>query len=828
MSAIEYLKKNFSMACKTIFWDFGRYACFFVLLFLLQCLFSTVLILRVNNLQTENDYLENQYTNQEGYVYHITLQGLSESQHSVIRAAERSFDEESAYFSVVGGTRYTRHLTDGSTYIVYDLEIQFLKPDLKACYRQFSNSYFERLEDLNDRTKFVAVTTPLLDSAMNAALQQAGTWILAAFLLGLSTLMLWVLRSRLTSHYRFNYGIYLSYGATFGRLFMTAAFEMLILNTMLFLPSALTGHLAAWLIHRKSGLPFAIRADMACLALAITLTASMIAVFIDFRRTASRAPVRLLASADNKDVISSPRTSADIFTRTFPEGIERLTRVRFRKYIAGLLTFALLFSTLSAGAAYLSALVRTAMDAPSPEYRLIFAPTVTKIKVPIEEETDGESIETLPPDGETAAPTSPDEDGEEGKYRTETVITYDYSFDGEVAELIGSLPGIGWIRKSCTTAAISINSHILIEKDRVKKSAGGVAVGSEIAFANVDFSALDEQIIAALMAEGAKITGNLSDVLENENMIAICDTFNNTRKLKLKVGDTVRIAYACDPEYAGKSNNAETLFVSTDDLLRDRLSDYRFLYRTYTVGAVVSGLATEGDFPVYLSPAGYTRLTGNEVRFTEAEIVLDKNADKKDLHRLDSELRRMQDVLSNLIVSDLDQAISKQVAENKNPTSILLFLALVLMAASPLIWILSQTLFYLRRRGEMRMYLSMGSELSKVKKIFLSDGLFFGLLGMGVYLILSSAFTGLIYKLANNPYVFQLVSGSGEAFYFRYTYPWLTVLVGMLLMGISGWISVWLPWRSFEKACPQIYGGKGGLGSARKNKKSDQSRKERA
>lgn len=823
MSPVEYLKKNCSMAKKTVFWDFSRYACFFVMLILLQTLFSTVLILRVNNQRTQREYLESLYTNEQGYVYHAVLQGLSADQYAYVLAVERAQapsgadqqDTGNYDFAVVGGMETTHHLTDGSTYAVYDLEIQFLKKDLRGCYNRFSELLFEPLEKMNARTRFTCVETPLLDASLNAVLRTAGTVLLIVFLLALSTLMLWVLRSTLTAHYRFTYGIYLSFGATFGRLFATAVFEMLILNVLPVIPSALIGHLAAWLIHRRSGLPFRICPGMALLSPAITTAASLIAAFIDFRRMASKPPVKLLASADNQDVISSPKTSANIFTMSFPSGVERLTRLRFRKYIVKLLAFALLFSTLSAGAAYLSTLVRTALDAPAPEYRLEFTPTVTEVRVPADEGS-----------GDAGSPGEGTGDGDDGEYVTRTVITYDYTYEGEVAETVENLPGIGWVHKSCETSAADVNAPILIPGNRVKKSAGGVAVGDERGFLNARYSVLDAQTADALIAEGAGIDGSLDDVLAGRNMIAVSEGFNNGRRFRLKVGDKVRIAYLSESKTGEEIDYSRMLFTDSDDALRQRLNDYRYLYRTYTVGAVISGMATEGDFPVYLNPSDYTRLTGQEVLFTRAEIVPDPDAGPGDLQRLDAGLRQLQDALSNLTLTDLDKAVAKQVEENKNPTGILIFLAAVLLAASPLIWILSQTLFYLRRRSEMRMYLSIGANLDQVRKIFRSDGLFFALSGMGVYLLLSTGMTLLIHKLANNPYIYQLLTGESEAFFFAYRYPWPAILAGLVCMGICGLISTGLAERGFVKDCPAVFGGKGISGTVRRPKRTEEPEKE--
>ncbi|MGM9636528.1 MAG: FtsX-like permease family protein [Eubacteriales bacterium] len=804
MSVIEYLKKNVSMAFKTLFWRFGRYACFFILLFLLQCLFSTILLLRVNIQSHQRDYLEEQYTNSQGYVYHLRLLGLSDSQFSIVRYEELSqksemgSDEEGKerYFMIAGGTQYERQLTTGTSYRVYDVDIQFTGDNIRSCYSLFADTLFTAL---NDEGEFSYFETPLLTYELDSALQGVLTVLMIVLILALSALILWVLRSTLTAHDRFTYGIYLSFGADFKTLFMTAFWEMVILNLILLIPSAVVGHLCAWLIYRSSDLAFSIHPELSLLSMALTLIASLIAAFVDFRHTASEPPVKLLASSDNGDFISSPKTSGNILACLFPKGVEGITLRRYRKYMIRILSFTLLFSVLFSSAAYFSTLYSQALNSPKEQYHLSFAPTLTEIEVETGDAPDSDS------DGED----------QETVTETETVIVYDYTYEGEIAEIIESMPGIAMIEKSCVTAAVDINSYVLFDPDRVKRSAGGVDVtvrsddGVPITMTglcNAEYSVLDEQIVRYMESMGYGVKGSLADVLENENMIAISESFNNTKEFKLKVGDTVRIAVSATPKDESYADS-EIPWSDYDNYLTESLRRYSYKYQTYTVGAILSDLPTEGCFPIYMNAAAYRQVTGEPVLFTEVGLILDDSVTKDDLHYLDINLRNAADSITNLTVTDLNTRISKQVTANRGFGSLLIFLSVILLLTVPLIWTLSQTLFYQRRWQEFDMYFAMGANGQEVKQLFRFDGIIFAVLGAGSYAILGTVFTYLVNRLTNNPYLYRILSGEDRALYFHYHLPWLLILAGTLVMGACGYLGVVLSCRNyFAKAHPVFVG----------------------
>ena len=141
--------KSFSVASKTVKFNIKRYLCFFVMLFLIQTLFSSVLVLYTNNNSNQVEYLENTYD------YHLQLQNLNDVQYSYIVDRYNNQPEGEEFFEVVSGTRSE---IAGISRYRYDLNIKFYG-NVSSCYKVFGAKYYKSLES---EGKFKEFVTPLL------------------------------------------------------------------------------------------------------------------------------------------------------------------------------------------------------------------------------------------------------------------------------------------------------------------------------------------------------------------------------------------------------------------------------------------------------------------------------------------------------------------------------------------------------------------------------------------------------------------------------------------------------------------------------------------
>lgn len=796
MTPLVSIQRDIRLAYKNLFYNFGRYICFFILLFLIQSLFSTVLLLQYNHNTSQKSYLEEQYTYQKadgtsGEVYHLVLQSLSETQYATLRQWEERQTESTQYFKIVGGYYTTGELTTGTTYRIYDLYIQFTGDTVSDDYQLFQNSYYSILEEDGEFTEFV---TPLLQYTVDLAWNIVKGVLFLVLIFLCATLMLLVLHSATVSHYQFTYGIYRTYGAGFGRLFWTAFWEMVLMNLFLFLPSSLLACLTSYWIFLRTDLGFTIWIFGLFLSLILTLLASLVAVWIDFKKLCSADPVRLIAAANNTGYISSPRIGSDFSIFHFPKDLEILSFKRFRKYVGRLLAFSLLFACLSTGCFYLLSIYQQMLDTPLPQYRLTFAATVTEKEVTTVEINDlGEEITST---------------------QTVTETSYAYSYDQELAAELMAYEGVEAVEKSCATSASDIGTFLLVDRKKVKKSAGGVSLDENTALLNFQFEVLDEDIVSLFDYYGYTVSGNLEDVLNNADQIAITDSVNNQKSLKLKVGDTVKIAVPTDLSGV-RAVYDENGILDSDQYLLRLIQNGSFTYRIYTIGAVISGIPSDSSFSIYLSGSSYRQITGNEPLFTDVSIILSDQMTDAEMNRLAVSLRSLTDYYTNMTFTDLDARFSKSLEENKNYTASFIYFALVLLAVFPLIWILFQSLFYRNREKEMEVYLSIGMDRQRLKKIFQTDAILYTTFATVLYVILAFATTKFINWMVNKPTLFRLLISSDRVYRFPYSFPWLSMLLSFLIVAISGLVSVWLPYRHFLKECHPIFIGE----SMKTNKK---------
>ena len=140
----------------------------------------------------------------------------------------------------------------------------------------------------------------------------------------------------------------MSFGAGFEKLFETASWELFMISLLTFIPSLAAGLGISARAYLPHGAVFSFSFRLADLLLALLwdLLAVFIGVFPPVLALSKKRPVQLLAAEDNSNLVSSPRRSAYIFGKKFPETYELYGIVRFRRYFAGLLLGAVSFSTV--------------------------------------------------------------------------------------------------------------------------------------------------------------------------------------------------------------------------------------------------------------------------------------------------------------------------------------------------------------------------------------------------------------------------------------------------------------------------------------------------
>lgn len=763
------------MAKNTLKKEYKRYVAIIAAIFLLQSVIGTLLFVRYNYSLSQEKYLREKYVNSNGLVYHLRLLSLTPEQYAHVTQFEALQTEEDRFFSIVGGTISEGSLTTGTKFKIYDVEIAFdsNKMSISDAYDLFAASYYPALEKDGD---FEEYRTPLLDYHIDKALYGVLTFVMTLAALFVGIFVIRVLYAVLSPSYSFDYGIYMSFGAGLKKLFSLSATEATIINLALILPSSLLTVALSAIIVVSSGLEFRFCAYALPLSLVLSLTSTLVAVFINFRSISQKSPVKLLSSEDNSEVIASPKTSADILSCDFPRGIEKLSLGRFRKYIIKLNAFSLAFSLLFVFASCLAADFEMAESMPIFQYELSFEPTVSRVKV-----------------DENGNPVS---DDAEGDYEVIEVVTYTDTYDAEMSSFVASINGIDAVYKESTISAYECNSHILIDSKAVDADSGGISVSGDKGFLDLNYYALDDEVAKWIEFCGYTISGSLDDVIENSSMIAISDSLNNHRKIKLKVGDTVKIAV--DSRLSGETPDLPFV-VDMNDFLADMLDNYDYRYKTYTVGAVISNMPSDSALSVYLPESAYLQITSREVAYDHAKIVVCDDIGEDDLELVGVNLRYATDFCDNLKVTDLDGLTVKATKENKNTPELLRFIAVSSLLVVPIVMSVSLVIFYKKRDSEFESFYALGAVKSDIEKLFRVDALYLSAISVVSFVISASLVSFLIWIFANTPIGMRVLI-IGEAVYrFPYRVPVLPLFVGALVTFVGALIGIGISKRSTLK-----------------------------
>ena len=338
--------RGIKLAFKTVTFHWKQYICFFIALLAMQIMFGIIVM---SSSKSVADYTQ---TVQAQYDYHFALTNLSQSQRNTIRQR-------------VEKTPYTPYivLDEDNMFLkiyidkYYDVENGSQKMSLEHYYYKFVEDYVVKSFGNANDTKSSEVSylmTPLynLEQKSTEITIECIIKIIVLALVSIAVIIL-LLNIRL-NHFKFTYGIYMSFGADTKKLFSTNFWDMLIIGVITFIPAAIASILTTFfLFSPESGfaigqLPkfLATQAPLVLFGLIFLIPICIIAVFIPTKLIAKQPPLKLLVAQDNSNLVSSPRISSQLLGKKFPGAYEGLGLFRFRRYIATVIASSVLFSAI--------------------------------------------------------------------------------------------------------------------------------------------------------------------------------------------------------------------------------------------------------------------------------------------------------------------------------------------------------------------------------------------------------------------------------------------------------------------------------------------------
>ena len=648
---LEYIETNVKLAYKAVTFHFKQYIWFYITLFIVQCMFGTVLITHNTASNVTKEQLSKAYDSHYMFYYLNTDQMLY-----LKRSSEYVFADE--YIFDITHTEIYGKETDKNC--KYNIGIAFAG-DPEEYYDRFAFKFMNTLNQLGDVR---CEPTPLFSVDEYVRNQNTQKTIYIAFLSVISILLLSVLYGIRVNNYRFDYGIYMVFGADKRKLLKTSFWEMTVIALLTFIPSLLFSAFASYLITGRAFGFFGITLGNVLFLLVISLLINAAAISSEVIRTSRKKPVDLIISADNSNYVHSPRVSVDILKNKSLSKTLRLSMLRYFKYY---------LTTIFAGVFFTA----------------VFVGLFLCRGMYLQKNSDSVNQFTL-----------------------ELYNGYTYTDEDRVDLL--EIDGIVGSVKDHSTSAGELNEHILVRKENTLPNSDLANYNKHYdAMDNVSFVAADSEVVEQL--KNSDYVGDLESVLSDENTVIITDSFTNRTMLDFKPGDKIKIS-----DYIGKTDDVPPMLVG-NDLLKEKLKCYLYGYKEYTVGAVLKNATSNNNINVYMPIEEYEYVTGKDVAYTSVDLYVDSSLDDKRVNSLynklvsfvNSKYNKGKEI--NAFIINTYGNESNSIAQNNHNEILLAFIAVMLLVFSQLVWVFSQNLFFKKRSNEFTVMRTIGFKMSEIK-----------------------------------------------------------------------------------------------------------------
>ncbi|NLE12827.1 MAG: hypothetical protein GX628_04010 [Clostridiales bacterium] len=729
----RYLRRNIVPAFKSVFYNYKQYMSFFMALIVIQMFYGIITFAADNNDEIEYRRVVEEYDyhilfkdlNYDQYLTmandHLTTVFKKDQVHDIVRVYER--DEY--------GT-YNRK---------FDVYFKLKGADIQAAYDVFQTRYYEQLAALNPAGLRVSVT-PLLTFQQNELANTIAYVFYSLMITVVAVIFLMILYNTRLNHYKFTYGIYMSFGANFTKLVENSFWEMMVVVVLTFIPSVAMSVLVDFLIYYFHGIPFVFHWTGVLKVFIFSTIIAIASVVLPVWALSRKMPQKLIIAEDNSNLVTSPRKSFEFYHIPFPKKYELYSIWRFRSYYVKLVLNAVLFTALFMCSVFYARVYRNELNYEQPQFNISF--------------TDS-----------------------------------DYFYDEVMREELNAIEGVTRIEKSIVTDAIFEQAHIRFPKKNARAFQSFVipADNDELrATSFVQFSPCDAELIEYL--ERYEYEGDMSLILTDDKYIIVSDSYDNTKKFNFKPGDTLEIAKF------KKRNAPIPENASGNELLQAQLRACTFEYTEYTVAAVLKDNPTFGSTPLFMSNAAYTAYTGNKVNYDNINIFIDQELSIPEVNELEEEIRRWSEYYGNVNVSNLHTLSLKRIESDKNYYSNYLAISVLILFISPIIWLFSQVIFYLKREKEFNIITNFGGILAEVRQIFMMDGLFVGSSGVLLAILLNFGGCYGIYKFFN----VVVPKFTGTSIRLDFSIPVIAMIVSVVVSISCGLLSSYIPYLNYYKA----------------------------
>lgn len=725
-----FTTSNLKHGFRSVISGFKEFAVFFFAMLLVQLLFWSPTLMMESRAST---------IKKEAYAaadYHIKIDGMASDEWSAYYndtfIITDTFDIEDRLYESYEYSTYK----NGSDREMYELRIK-MNSDDESQARLFLLKY----PVIGENTK---VTYSPRVQYQEKVTQSKVLFVPIILVMGLlSALILLILYNIRINHYKFRYGVYMSFGADFEKLFHTAAWELFAIALLTFVP-ALTASLVIQLVISASlGGSVAFNPVSLIWAVVWLFCVILLAVLPSVKFLATRTPTSLIVAGDNSNYVSSPRLSFRIFRKSFPFHYEMYGFWRFRRYYFTLLISSIIFSSLFLCGFFINSMVTSSENISSPEFCL-----------------EASSYEGIDP------------------YLIEEVSEFD---------------GVKYISWENSIDATAINSYIILS-GRQRTGISSKTVKTDLGYAdnNYKYNHLDESLYAQITREGGwKIDGDLSRVMTDPKCIAVSEYINNSKSLNFKVGDTVTLAIV-------KKINEPISYDMPDNkyILSQLVKCAEFDYVTVEVAAIVDSGDTDDRYMITMNDELFSKVVKKNILATKANIYIKNDLTYDDINRLYSEIRSTISTFDMINLVENNSGVDSNSAQKSSASPIVFICSIFILLIAPPVWFFSQSMFGAKRKTENEMLSSFSATNEDLCKLYIFSGVALAVPATVATVLLGWGVTEFIYWLINE---FLTSLGMGADFRYQYEFSLAGLVVCIIVSSVSAIVSTYMPYFKWKK-----------------------------
>lgn len=725
----EYIQNNFKLAYKSVTFHFKRFIWFYIALFIIQTMLGLISISSHINSLNIRETVSKEYSSQYVFYYMNTNQKL------YLQKSARYIFKNLKLFKVDEIEDYGEVTDQNYKCNVY---ISFYEDPEKGL-ETFNRRYLEHLEKLG---QVYSAPTPLfyMNSDIKTNEGQAAFYMLIVS--AVSLLVLSILYNIRSNNYRFDYGIYMAFGADKKKLLNTSFWEMTVITLLTFLPSILTAGLINYIFAKQTNSIFDFNIFSCLIVLLIALSVCWISILHIVIKTALKTPNALIISANNSNYVISPRVSVDLLQTKSLAKVARLSRRRYLKYYVSVIFSGVVFSAIFSTLVFCSNLYSQKLNHDDPEFTVQFStPSV---------------------------------------------------YSEKIRQSYLSLEGIEGTFKESFTPADGLLEHMLVNKENTGISAQLLKYDDDFyVMDNINYHAADSEVLDFLSSK--EHTGDLSSIFQNNKTVIISDSFSNTTHFKFAPGDKIYLA-----DFIERKSEPFGILAGKD-LLKERLKCYTFSYTEYTVGAVIHNDCSNEKMKIFFNADSYRDLTGNSPSYDTVHLYMDDKATSKNANEVFSTLlyqnlnncRDSKNTVTAFTINNYS-LLKKQIETNELSIPKILATSYFILILSALIWFFSQFLFYGKRNNEFNLLRAIGANNAEIRKIFLQDSIMISIIAVISYFILSTTFCFAAFKLFNS-WIF------GYSLRFSFDLPAEALIIGGTATLLFAFVSTFITYFSFRK-----------------------------